>query len=767
MKGSTSPFSTSLPLITAPIGSSSWLKRSTKFCSSPRTVAVGSSTAPFCSESFPWSATMTRSSPSVTLSWMVCPHALAQSFLPFGVVVCGLKQHSQDFLELRHCYLLCSALLQESLDRVIDAVRVQFVPLVKVIRLSYRGVYVRDSEPLELNPQPGLGDSRAYRASETADDIVLLHGDYLAGLIGCLDDGLGVERLDGVHVDDPRTDALLLELARGFDGGHHAYTAGNNGDVTTLAHGVGLADLEVELALVDDRLGPAPQPHVYGALVFERLHNHLRAAVGVRRHDDRHVGHAPGDRDILGGVVCRPAVPHGEAGVGRDDAHVEVRVGDVRPELLGAAERREHGHRRGERDLAADGEARGRPHHVLFRDAEVEEPLRVRAGEVTGLVAHHQVRRQHHYAVIGRGDLGQYLAIHLASGELVDVQRGPGESFRHRPSPPLRATGFELFQRLRRQLIVAPGVVPLVGVLHKRHALALHRVGDYTGRGVAARVADLVEGLEQLVHVVPVNLTAVPAERAPLLGERLERHYFLGGPVQGIAVPVDDGGEVPQPEVSRVHCRLPAHALFALPVAQQAEHPPVRLVQLAGKGHADGDREPVPQRAGGHLDPGYLVHVRVHAEGAVEVVEVGHHLLGVIPGVAQHRAQAQRAVAFAQDEPVALGPIGVFRVVLEDVVVKGDQRVGHREGATEVAAARDGAELYNLLPDVNGFVLEFQRVLVHITSLLAALDQYLDALSPFLLLEGVLNLGEGEHPGDQRLEIQLREDGHGPRKQVG
>src|SRR2546426_5203446 len=71
--------------------------------------------------------------------------------------------------------------------------------------------------------------------------------------------------------------------------------------------------------------------------------------------------------------------------MGTDNLHVEVRVGDVVPDLVDALARHKDRIGPGIGDLSGEGEAGGYPDEVLLRDAQVEETLRVLCPEGCGL----------------------------------------------------------------------------------------------------------------------------------------------------------------------------------------------------------------------------------------------------------------------------------------------------------------------------------------------------------------------------------------------
>ena len=137
-------------------------------------------------------------------------------------------------------------------------------------------------------------------------------------------------------------------------------------------------------------------------------------------------------------------------------------------------------------------------------------------------------------------------------------------------------------------------------------------------RDDAARPARLerrrAEGRQQLRVIVTVHLAHVPAERPPLVRERLQAHGRLGAVALLETVAVDDDGEPVEPEVAGRHRRFPHRALLQLAVAGEHERPPVRPVELRGERDAHGHRQPVPEWTGVGLDAGQLRSVGVPAQ---------------------------------------------------------------------------------------------------------------------------------------------------------
>jgi len=188
-----------------------------------------------------------------------------------------------------------------------------------------------------------------------------------------------------------------------------------------------------------------------------------------------------------------------------------------------------------------------------------------------------------------------------------------------------------------------------------------------------------------LAGVEPVALGRVPATR------RIARHHVLvarevGRTVDGDSIVVPQHDQPPELQMPGEPDRLMVDALHQIAVAGDDEGPVVDLVVAVnrvqmplGDRHPDRHREPLPERAGGRLDPGKLEILRVPGARAVQlakaldVVERRPRISGQVEqGVDQHRAVAGR-----QDETVAVRPGRVGGVVFQ---VPGEQcgrRVGH------------------------------------------------------------------------------------------
>ncbi len=131
-----------------------------------------------------------------------------------------------------------------------------------------------------------------------------------------------------------------------------------------------------------------------------------------------------------------------------------------------------------------------------------------------------------------------------------------------------------------------------------------------------------------------------------------------------------------------------AHALFEVTVGAEREHVVVAhvgaeaLTQVAlddRDAHTVG--EALPERPGRDLDAGRVAVLGVTRCARAELAELLDVLeIEAVPGQVQQRVQEHRRVAVGEHEPVAVGPVGVGGVELEDARVQdvGEGREGHR-----------------------------------------------------------------------------------------
>src|SRR5690606_32223995 len=100
-------------------------------------------------------------------------------------------------------------------------------------------------------------------AAKTTRDVVLFDHEDAAGLSCRRDNRLTVERLDGVHVDEPAVQPLGRERLYGIHCCSHRKPMSDNSEVTPVPEDDGLTKLESgEATLIDHSLTATAEPEV-------------------------------------------------------------------------------------------------------------------------------------------------------------------------------------------------------------------------------------------------------------------------------------------------------------------------------------------------------------------------------------------------------------------------------------------------------------------------------------------------------------------------
>ena len=118
--------------------------------------------------------------------------------------------------------------------------------------------HVVDTDALDRRGQL-FAEQGADRFTQTADDVVLLHGDDLAALLGSFQHQRLIQGLDGCHVDNHGINAFFCQLLAGFDGFRHQDAVGDDGNVLALPQHFTLADFKVVALLWNTGVAARPK----------------------------------------------------------------------------------------------------------------------------------------------------------------------------------------------------------------------------------------------------------------------------------------------------------------------------------------------------------------------------------------------------------------------------------------------------------------------------------------------------------------------------
>ena len=194
-----------------------------------------------------------------------------------------------------------------------------------------------------------------------------------------------------------------------------------------------------------------------------------------------------------------------------------------------------------------------------------------------------------------------------------------------------------------------------------------------------------------------VHLAGLPAERGEL-GAHVAGVAHVGGVAINLQmVAVDDGHEVVQVLMGGPHGGLPDLALLALAVAEQAEHALGLARQFQAGGHASGDGQALAERAGGNLDARAQVAVGMALQARAQLAQRLELLAREVAGVRERRVQRRRRMALRQDEPVAVLPFRLLRIMIHHAAeIQRGKDVGAGKRSSGMTASRLGDHAHDV-----------------------------------------------------------------------
>ena len=177
-----------------------------------------------------------------------------------------------------------------------------------------------------------------------------------------------------------------------------------------------------------------------------------------------------------------------------------------------------------------------------------------------------------------------------------------------------------------------------------------------------------------------INLPHGPTKGAPLVGEGLQVHHFFDRAQALNLVVVHDGDQVIEMMLRGKQDRFPVGTLVAFTVAEQTEDAPGLGIPLACQRHARCHGQTVPQRASGYFDARHVFMGGMTSETRAILVESVQPIEGKEARFRQHCIVGGAAMALAENEAVAIGPVGLFGTEREGLAVEDGQELDHGEG---------------------------------------------------------------------------------------
>ncbi len=201
-----------------------------------------------------------------------------------------------------------------------------------------------------------------------------------------------------------------------------------------------------------------------------------------------------------------------------------------------------------------------------------------------------------------------------------------------------------------------------------------------------------VDGVEVIAVIHVLHVPAICLEALAHVLAEGER----GIAVDGDVVVVVDEAELAQPEVSRKAGRFAGDAFHEVTIAAEAPDPVVddfhagTVVLLRedplGDGHPHRVAEALAQGASGGLDPGSVPPLRMTRRLRAPLPELPDVLQRkVVASEVEQGVEQHRRVTAGKHEAVAVGPVGIGRVVAQEVAPEDVCRRRQRHGGAGVA----------------------------------------------------------------------------------
>jgi len=243
--------------------------------------------------------------------------------------------------------------------------------------------------------------------------VVLFDSDDRTGARCRSTDEFGVQVRGRRHPDQIDRDIGRGELLDRGDGLHRFVARGDDGDIRAVTQVAALADLDGFLGeQIRQALGA--DPHVGRSDVVEHRGHAAADLTGIAGGEDHQAGDHAHDGVILEGVVGSPQIRIGESAVASDDLGVLAHVAQVVAHHFVAARRHERGDGGEDGNQSRGGQTGGDTGDALLHDAEFEVALGIGLGEIAEARTLAGVCRQHHDAVVVRGNGGHRASEFLA-----------------------------------------------------------------------------------------------------------------------------------------------------------------------------------------------------------------------------------------------------------------------------------------------------------------------------------------------------------------
>ena len=244
--------------------------------------------------------------------------------------------------------------------------------------------------------------------------------------------------------------------------------------------------------------------------------------------------------------------------------------------------------------------------------------------------------------------------------------------------------------------------MPFELALHERDALPFDGVGNDDDRASLGNLLRLFECLNHFGNIMPITFQHIPSERRPLVGQRFKVQRIRHRRGQLHLVVVDNRHQARRLVVPGIHGRFPVLAFLQLSVTDQDIGIEIHAALRAAQRHADTGRQPLPERAGGHVHTRRLEHAGMPLQHRPHGVKRTQLLLVEVAAVGQHRIVTRTRVSLTQQKAIPLRHIGVARIDVHHMEVERHQNLHLRKRSSRMPALRIRDRVDDHLPPVQG-----------------------------------------------------------------
>ena len=165
--------------------------------------------------------------------------------------------------------------------------------------------------------------------------------------------------------------------------GYHG-ADGDYGCPGALSQDHSLAQLKPVVFVVDQRQAGTAQPDVEGAFGVSSHPDYPGGLYGVGGDNHDKAGQGTGQGQVFDSLVRGTVLTDRDTAVSGDQLHIQSWLGNGHTDLVKTPSGNKNGEGTGERYLTGGRQSGGDAHHVLLRDAAVENPFGELAGEEMG-----------------------------------------------------------------------------------------------------------------------------------------------------------------------------------------------------------------------------------------------------------------------------------------------------------------------------------------------------------------------------------------------